>query len=132
MFNSVLRLIIILSCFISLASCNPGPQEVGVLEGHVTLGPLEPAMREGEESPTPAPEVYASREIIVYQSDGKSEFTRLAIGPDGEYSAELPVGMYVIDIHRFGMDSAPHLPMEIEIVSGEKTIVDIDIDTGIR
>ena len=132
MIIAFLRLIIIPACVISLTACNPGPQEFGVLEGHVTIGPLEPAMREGEESPTPVPEVYASREIIVYKSDGKTEFTRVEIDPDGVYSAELPVGMYVIDINHVGIDSAPHFPKEIEIVSGEKTIVDIDIDTGIR
>ena len=114
------------------ASCSPGPKEYGVLEGQVTIGPLVPVMREGEEAPTPAPEIYAAREIVVYKKNGKTEFTRLQLDSTGWYQGEMPVGTYVIDINRIGIDSAEDLPKEI-VIKAEGTIrLDIEIDTGIR
>jgi hypothetical protein len=116
----------------SLCACAQSPQEFGVLEGHVTIGPLVPVVREGEAEPTPAPEVYAAREIVVYEEDGKTELARLKIDLNGNYRTELPVGTYVVDINRIGMDTAAGLPKEIVIISQGVTRLDIDIDTGIR
>lgn len=116
----------------SLFACTQGPQEFGVLEGHVTIGPLVPVLREGEEEPTPAPEVYAAREVVIFEEDGKREFIRLKIDAKGNYRAELPVGTYVVDINRIGIDSAAGLPKQVEITPQGITRLDIDIDTGIR
>ena len=125
-----INLMILLLIFFT--SCTLGPQEFGVLEGQVTIGPLVPVMREGEDAPTPAPEVYAAREIVVYKKNGKTEFTRLQIDSNGWYQGELPVGTYVIDINRLGIDSAAGLPKEIEIKPNSVITFDIEIDTGIR
>ena len=114
------------------SACSPGPAEFGVLEGHVTIGPLTPVLREGEAPPTPAPEVYAARQIVVYEPNGTTEVTRLEIDPEGNYRGELPVGEYVIDFNRAGIDSADGLPTTILIEAGQTFILDIDIDTGIR
>ncbi|MGB2963646.1 MAG: hypothetical protein WBB69_06635 [Anaerolineales bacterium] len=102
------------------------------MEGQVNIGPLVPAMREGEDPPTPAPEVYAAREIVVYKKNGKTEFTRLQLDSTGWYQGKLPVGTYVIDINRIGIDSADNLPMQITISTNSVTTLDIKIDTGIR
>lgn len=126
------RLSILILLMILFASCSPAPQEFGILEGQVSIGPLVPVVREGEDPPTPAPEVYAAREIVVYKKNGKTEFTRLLIDSTGRYQAELPVGIYVIDINRIGIDSADNLPLEITISANNSTILDIEIDTGIR
>ena len=123
---------VVVAIMFTLASCSSGPLEYGVLEGHVTIGPLVPVLREGEVPPTPSPEVYAAREIVVYDADGETELTRLQIDATGFYHGELPVGIYVIDINRIGIDSADGPPREIEITSGGIVRLDIDIDTGIR
>jgi hypothetical protein len=117
---------------LSLYACTQSPQEFGILEGHVTIGPLLPVLREGEEEPTPAPEVFAAREIVVFEKDGETEFTRLKIDAKGNYRAELPVGAYVVDINRIGIDSAAGLPKQVNITHQGVTRLDIDIDTGIR
>lgn len=114
------------------SACAPTPPAFGTLEGHVTIGPLVPVAREGEPEPTPAPEVYGARKIVVYEEDGETEVMTVDIGPDGRYSAGLPVGTYIIDINRVGIDSASELPIAIEIVEGRSTVLNIDIDTGIR
>jgi hypothetical protein len=113
-------------------ACTPVPQETGILEGHVTIGPLVPVVREGVPEPTPAPEVYASRQIVIYSSDGRTEVTRVQIDGQGNYRVELPVGNYVVDINRAGIDRAKDLPYTVEIVAGQTTRLDVDIDTGIR
>ena len=45
---------------------------------------------------------------------------------------ELPVGTYVVDINRLGIDSAEGLPMQIEIIADQVMRLDVDIDTGIE
>jgi hypothetical protein len=130
--NTFLTLVILTLAFSFLAACTQTPQAFGILEGHVTIGPLVPVVREGEVEPTPAPEVYAAREIVVFAQDGETEVARLQIDAGGNYRAELPVGVYVVDINHSGVDSAAGLPHEIEITAGNVTRLDIDIDTGIR
>ena len=117
---------------LTLSACSLEPREYGTLAGQVHIGPLQPAFQVDQIPPTPAPEVYAAREIVVYKKNGTTEFTRLEIGPTGWYQGELPVGDYVIDINRIGVDSAEDLPLEITISANSTFILDIDIDTGIR
>ena len=126
------NLMLMLLFLLLISSCSPRPKEYGVLEGQVTIGPLQPAQQVGQEAPTPAPEVYAAREIVVYKKNGVTEFTRLKIGETGIYRGELPVGVYVIDINHLGIDSAEGLPRQIEIQANSAITLDIDIDTGIR
>jgi len=127
-----IKSLLLILFFISMASCAPEPEQYGILEGQVHIGPLQPALQVGEDVPTPAPEVYAVREIVVYKKNGVTEFTRLEIGETGWYQGELPAGIYVIDINRIGIDSADNLPKKIEIRAEVRSRLDIKIDTGIR
>jgi hypothetical protein len=115
-----------------VAACTPIPKATGTLRGHVTIGPLVPVHREGEPDPTPAPEVYAARQIVIYKINGKTEVARTNIDAQGNYEIELSVGTYVVDINRIGIDSAAGLPTEVDIFENQITILDMDIDTGIR
>ena len=117
---------------IILTACARAPQETGILEGHVTIGPLSPVVRVDEPEPTPNPAVYAERAVVVYKVDGKTEVVRLDIDVEGNYQTELPAGTYVVDINHAGIDRAADLPKEITITSQQTTRLDIDIDTGIR
>ena len=98
----------------------------------MTIGPLVPVVREGEPEPTPAPEVYASRQIVIYAEDGHTEVARVQIDPRGDYRVELAVGTYVVDINYVGIDTAKELPKSVQIRAGKITRLDVDIDTGIR
>lgn len=130
--GAIIKTAVLAAFLFGLAACSPGSRETGILEGQVSIGPLTPVIREGQTEPTPAPEVYAAREIVVYQKNGKTEVARLEIGPDGIYRTELPVGVYVVDINHAGIDMAKGLPQEIAITAGEVARLDIEIDTGIR
>lgn len=103
-----------------------------MLEGQVTIGPLVPVVREGETPPTPGPEVYAAREIVVFKAKGENEFLRLQLDAKGRFKTQLPVGTYLVDINRIGIDSADNLPLEITILANQTTGLRINIDTGIR
>ena len=127
-----MRVLLLVALVLFVTSCVPVPQETGVLEGHVTIGPLVPVVEEGVPEPTPAPEVYASRQIVIYASNGQTEVTRVQIDGKGNYRVELPVGTYVVDINHVGVDMAKELPKTVEIVAGQVTRLDVDIDTGIR
>jgi hypothetical protein len=114
-------------------SSGPIEQKVtGTLQGHVTIGPLQPVVRVDEPTPVVPPEVYTTRQIVVYTADGQTEIARVPIRPDGTYQVALSAGSYVVDINRAGMDYSKDLPAAVQIVTGQKTILDIDIDTGIR
>ena len=79
MLKPTFRFALFILLLISISACTPAPQEFGVLEGQVTIGPLVPVTKVGEEAPTPAPEVYAAREIVVFKKDGKTELFKLKL-----------------------------------------------------
>jgi hypothetical protein len=105
---------------------------MGTLEGHITIAPLEPVVREGKAEPTPAPEVYAAYPLIIYERDGKTEVERVTADADGSYRVVLPAGTYVVDAVRHGVGGAGELPREVNVAAGRATRLDVDIDTGIR
>ena len=115
-----------------VVSCSTATQAPGALEGHVTIGPLLPVVRQGEPEPTPAPAVYAARQIVVLAADGQKEISRVQIDPNGTYRTALPAGTYVVDINHAGIDRGIGLPQTVEIVSGAVVRLDVEIDTGIR
>lgn len=127
-----MRWLLLVSLLVLISGCAVVDNGTGTLQGHVTIGPLVPVVREGEPEPTPAPEVYASRQLVIYAKDGRTEITRVQIDAEGNYRVELPVGTYVVDINRVGIDRGIDLPTKVEILSGATTRLDVEIDTGIR
>lgn len=121
---------VLASCILS--ACIRTPQDVGTIKGHVSVGPLTPVTRLGEPEPTVNPEFYQGREIIIYKPDGKTEIRHLQIDRSGDYQANLPVGRYVVNIERKGIETAKDLPKDVLISKDAITQLDIDIDTGIR
>lgn len=124
------RILFLLVITLLLVGCTSG--EAGTLAGYVRVGPLQPVAQAGVPEPTPPPEVYAERKVVVYNASGDREVARVDIGPDGAYSFALQPGAYTIDINHLGIDVAKGLPAIVEIRAGETTTLDIDIDTGIR
>jgi len=115
-----------------LAACTSSPHSTGTLAGHVDIGPLTPVEQVGVPTPTPAPEVYAARQVVIYAADGRTEIIRVAINAKGEYQVMLAAGTYWVNINPSGMDRGIDLPKKVEILAGQITTLDISIDTGIR
>ena len=122
------------SLFVS--SCQPGGPETVLLQGAVTIGPISPVERPGENHIVP-PEVFSARYLIIYDESGKKlvrevYFTQIGQGATGYYTAQLAPGTYVVDINHLGIDIAANLPQKITVSADETVTIDVDIDTGIR
>ncbi|MEO5635096.1 MAG: hypothetical protein ABIS26_00035 [Candidatus Paceibacterota bacterium] len=101
----------------------------GYLSGHVTIGPFCPVEQVGK--PCPPPEgAYTSREAIVYESDGKTEKERMHLDTNGNYKFTLGPGTYYVQIAPAGI--GPGEKKAATVKSFETTVVNFDIDTGIR
>lgn len=129
---AALFLYTILTLLTACSFSQPASQSTGILQGHVTIGPLVPVQQVGEADPIPAPEVYAARQIVIFSADGQTEIARAEIDAEGNYSIELPTEVYQVDINRIGIDFAYGLPAFVTIVAGGITLLDVDIDTGMR
>jgi hypothetical protein len=123
---------VVLILISTITACSPRPRQMGTLQGQVTIGPLVPVVGPGMEEPTPGPEVFADRKVVIYDAKGKRELEQVDIQGGGSYRVDLEVGRYLVDINHLGIDHAKGLPATIEIHADEITILDIDIDTGIR
>ena len=122
-------------CFTGV-SCGQKSTETGLLQGAVTIGPITPVQIQGQNPPVP-PEVFSSRKVLVYDSTGKNLVTQVTINQinqtaDGYYTVQLEAGIYTIDVTRTGVGGGANLPKQITISAGQTTILNIDIDTGIR
>jgi hypothetical protein len=119
--------------FLPIATCTvPGPTDLGTLTGHVSIGPLSPVVQEGVPEPTPGPELYEGREVIIFDENGSDELGRVPIDGDGNYHATLPVGTYVISTNFRGIEFSKDLPHTVEILTDHTTRLDFHLDTGIR
>ena len=106
-------------------------KEKGILEGHVSIGPLcpvEPCNITSEN----LRKVYEATKIFIYSEDRKSLIKEISLNSTGNYKVELDPGMYVLDTEHIGIGGSKDLPKNIRIETGKTTILDIDIDTGIR
>jgi hypothetical protein len=132
--DNKLKRLLFIAWVIIMAGCTPIDQGKGTLTGHVTIGPLVPVLREGEQEPTPSPEVYAAWQIVVYTEDMKREVARADIDAAGNYQIVLPVNSYMVTAAptsgvRGPGGSSQHL---VVITQDAFTYLDLDIDTGIR
>lgn len=127
-----MKLLILIVMILLIFACATQTQETGALEGHVTIGPLSPVEEAGVPEPTPAPEMYAERKIVIYAENGQQEVTQVDIDDSGNYRVTLPVGVYRVDINHLGVDFSKDLPAQVEINNQQTTQLDINIDTGIR
>jgi len=137
--KNMLKLVIIfifMTGSLTLLSCQPGGAESVLLQGSVTIGPIQPVQQPGENPPV-SPEVFNSRFLIIFDETGRNlvrevYFTQIGQSAVGYYTAQIAPGTYVIDINRLGIDSADNLPVTIDVVADETVTIDVNIDTGIR
>jgi hypothetical protein len=128
-----MRLLVLVSTLSAvLTACGDPAAEPGVVTGRVAIRPLSPVEEQGQPTPTPWPELYEGRFILIYGPDGEEVVRRAEIDAEGVYREELEPGTYVVDIERVGPVSAAGLPKTIQVAAGETVRVDAVIDTGIR
>ena len=102
---------------------------IGVIEGKVTIGPFSPV--EPSMGPTVPPGTYSSRVILLKPWIG--ETISIPLNEDGSFHAEVRAGKYEASLSDcVFLGCANSLPRQVEIRQGETTILNIEIDTGIR
>lgn len=101
----------------------------GYASGKVSVGPFCPVERVGQPCTVPA-QAYTSRSVIVYEADQVTVKEKVALDTEGKYTIPLGPGTYFLQIQPAGI--GPGEKKNVVIVSFKTTIVDFDIDTGIR
>ncbi|MEX2029272.1 MAG: hypothetical protein WD963_02205 [Candidatus Paceibacterota bacterium] len=109
----------------------PVPDRIaaGYIAGSVTIGPFCPVEREGEPCTVP-PEAYTSRSVIIYEGNGTTIREKGKLDSNGKYNISIGPGNYFIQIDPAGIGPGEKKPATVK--SFETTVVDFDIDTGIR
>ncbi|MBI3412805.1 MAG: hypothetical protein HY051_01860 [Candidatus Aenigmarchaeota archaeon] len=134
--------VILVSVFTQQSADYP---EKGFLQGRVSIGPLcaiEPCNFSAEQ----VAKFYEARKVVVYDNYTKTKVAGVNLNPKGEYSLSLKPGKYIVDVtdgkgnemsiddYLLGFRSRYGIafPRQAEIKAGVTSIVDFDIDTGLR
>jgi hypothetical protein len=106
----------------------------GFLEGTISIGPICPVeTNPPDPACLPTAETYKAYPVSVFTSDGKTKVAQLMPSLDGAYTSELPTGDYLIVLERAKNNiGGSNLPVMVSITAQDKTLLNINIDTGIR
>jgi hypothetical protein len=108
--------------------------ELGILVGTINIGPLCPVETvPPDPACLPTAETFKAYPVGIWTADGKTKV--ITISPDihGSYSQQLPQGFYLInrETTQTGIGGS-NLPLTVGIAAGYTTVININIDTGIR
>jgi hypothetical protein len=108
--------------------------KAGFLEGTISIGPICPVETiPPDPACQPTAETYKAYPVSIYTSDGKTKIALLQPSLDGSFSRELPPGNYLVVLEKAQNNiGGSNLPAEVSITSLDKTLLNINIDTGIR
>lgn len=106
----------------------------GFLEGKISIGPICPVETiPPDPNCLPTAETYKAYPVSVWTADGKRKIAQINPKLDGSYDLELTAGNYLVILEKNqGGPGGSNLPVEISINSGDNTVLNINIDTGIR
>jgi hypothetical protein len=109
-------------------------QGTGFLEGVISIGPICPVETDPPQPGClPTAETYKAYPVSIWTSNGRRKIAQINPALDGSYKAELDNGKYLVVLengqNRIGMSN---LPAEVSIITQNETILNINIDTGIR
>jgi|ERR1035437_1758609 hypothetical protein len=127
--------IIFLTSIAVISGCDSKKALVaGILEGTISIGPICPVETiPPDPACLPTAETYKAYPVSVFTSDGKTKVAQLMPSLDGAYSSELPPGDYLIVLERAENHiGGSNLPVMVSINAQDKTLLNINIDTGIR
>lgn len=111
-----------------------GIHEAGVLEGAISIGPICPVERDPPDPGClPTAETYKAYPVSVWTLNGRRKIAQIHPELDGSFKTELAPGNYLVILEN-GQNKigSSNLPVEVSIISQEKTLLNINIDTGIR
>jgi hypothetical protein len=127
--------IVFLVGLLFISSCDKQfTHDTGFLEGVISIGPLCPVEQDPPATDClPTLETYKAYPVSIWTSNGRRKIRQINPALDGTYKIELDHGNYLVILengqNRIG---SSNLPVEVSIIPQNKTILNIDIDTGIR
>jgi hypothetical protein len=135
--NIILRKPIGVLLFLSLiyiSGCDKSKENQGYLSGVIIIGPICPVEKiPPDPGCLPTAETYKAYPVSVYSSDGKNKIEQLNPSLAGFYTSEIPAGKYLIVLEKAqNIVGGSNLPVSVSISSKDTTILNINIDTGIR
>ena len=106
----------------------------GFLQGTISIGPICPVETiPPDPACQPTAETYKAYPVGVFTTDGNRKVAQLNPSLDGTFSSELPTGNYLVVLEKEQNNiGGSNLPVEISITSQDRTLLNINIDTGIR
>ncbi len=109
-------------------------QEAGFLEGVISIGPICPVETDPPQTGClPTAETYKAYPVSIWTSNGRRKIAEINPALDGSYKTELDPGNYLVKLGRVNnYIGGSNLPAEVSITSQNNTVLNIDIDTGIR
>jgi hypothetical protein len=109
-------------------------KDYGYLKGIISIGPICPVETDPPQPGClPTAETYKAYPVSVWTSDGKIKIARINPSLDGSYTTELPEGNYLVILEKDQKNiGSSNLPVKVSIISYQETVLNIDIDTGIR
>jgi hypothetical protein len=127
----------ILGAILIVSGCDKLPFSSGTkgnLTGVISIGPICPVETD---PPNPAclptAETYKAYPVSVFTENGHLKLLTLTPALDGTYAVKLSSGRYIVVLERDmkGVGGS-NLPVTVTITPDENTLLDINIDTGIR
>jgi hypothetical protein len=109
-------------------------QEAGFLEGIISIGPICPVETDPPDPGCrPTAETYKAYPVSIWTSNGRRKIAQINPALDGSYKTELSPGNYLVKLGTASKGiGGSNLPAEVTITSQHETVLNIDIDTGIR
>lgn len=109
-------------------------QETGLLEGIISIGPICPVETDPPDPGClPTAETYKAYPVSIWTSNGRRKIAQINPALDGSYKTELTPGNYLVKLGTTGNGiGGSNLPAEVTIASQHETVLNIEIDTGIR
>lgn len=132
-FKIILSIVYLFGLFF-LGCDKQNTQGTGFLEGVISIGPICPVETDPPDPAClPTAETYKAYAVSIWTSNGSKKIAQLNPALDGSYKTELAYGDYLVILengqNRLG---SSNLPVEVSIIPQNKTVLNIDIDTGIR
>lgn len=129
--------VIILTAIFLVPGCNKlqlNTGESGFLEGVITIGPICPVERiPPDPACLPTIETYKAYPVSVWTADGNRKIKQIIPDLNGTYRTELAPGKYLVilekELNRIG---GSNLPINVTIRTKDYSLLNVDIDTGIR
>jgi hypothetical protein len=130
----LVALMAVLGCKGSSSPTEPKAADLphGRLSGTVTIGPNCPgASTTTADCPAP-PYAYEQRKILVLNEAKTELLFTVDIDSRGLYTILLVPGTYTVELRGTGSDKTTDLPVQVSIRANVATVVNVNVDTGLR